>query len=291
MLELSRDINDDGKIDKYDIIKKPLKQNGDFRSDEAVELLKEADIVVSNPPFSCFSDYIEQLVKYNKKFLILGPLNAISYKDVYSLIKDNKLWFGYGFNASVTFQVPDHYESKLIENGKKMAKLGGITWYTNLPNNKRNEELILYKKYTPEEYPKYDNYDAINVDKVRDIPMDYDGVMGVPITFLGSYNPNQFELLNANDYRINDTPIKDTQLIKDASASIKKGGGKNNLCTNLYQTYCSLPELTVGMSTDNANMQGYSSVSYLDMVARPIVQGIKLYRRVFIKKIIKQTNK
>lgn len=144
---------------------KTLQQNGDFRSPESIELLKEADIVVTNPPFSLFREYIAQLMEYDKKFLIIGNKNAITYKEFFPLLKDNKVWIGY--NNVKEFRQPDG----------SMKKFGNIGWYTNLDIKKRHEELVLYKKYTPEEYPKYDNYDAINVDKVSDIPIDYDGVM------------------------------------------------------------------------------------------------------------------
>ena len=162
---------------------KTLQQNGDFRSPESIELLKEADIVVTNPPFSLFREYIAQLMEYDKKFLIIGNKNAITYKEFFPLLKDNKVWIGY--NNVKEFRQPDG----------SMKKFGNIGWYTNLDIKKRHEELVLYKKYTPEEYPKYDNYDPINVDKVSDIPIDYDGVMGVPITFLDKYNPEQFEIM------------------------------------------------------------------------------------------------
>jgi len=173
---------------------------GDFRSEECIELLKEADIVVTNPPFSLFREYVAQLVEYNKKFLILGDQNAITYKEFFKLIKENKLWLGYDNGGTKWFQVPNGYdietESRIkIENGIKFFSMGRIVWYTNLDTTKRHDKLTLYKKYTPEEYPKYDNYEAINVDKVSDIPMDYDGAMGVPITFLDKYNPEQFDII------------------------------------------------------------------------------------------------
>lgn len=188
-LELIGDIDGDGKVTKGDIIKTPLKQNGDFRSPECVEILKEVDIVVTNPPFSLFIPYVEQLIKYNKKFLIIGNKNAITYKEVFPLIKDNKLWLGY--TSPKEFIQPDGDEPK---------SMTGLTrWFTNLEIKKRKEDLLLYKKYNAKDYPKYDNYDAINVDKVKDIPMDYYEVMGVPITFLDSYNPEQFEIIWTTD--------------------------------------------------------------------------------------------
>jgi hypothetical protein len=200
------DENKDGAVDLSDVeylLKNKrnaltlLEGDGDFRSAECAELLKQADIVVTNPPFSLFREYVAQLVKYDKKFLILGSLNAITYKEIFKLIKENAIWLGYN-NGSKTYLVPDNYEQNntyIDTDGKKYAKMGNTGWYTNLDINKRHEELTLYKKYSPKEFPHYDNYDAINVDKVSDIPLDYDRAMGVPITFLDKYNPKQFELL------------------------------------------------------------------------------------------------
>lgn len=200
------DTNGDGAINLADIqylmqndknVISILKGNGDFRSEECIELLKQADIVVTNPPFSLFREYLAQLVKYEKQFLIIGNQNAITYKEVFPLIKDNKLWLGLTMNSSNRwFQVPDSYEKyHKIENGKKYAFVAGVVWWTNLNHNRRNEPLMLYKNYTPEEYPHYDNYDAINVNDVKDIPLNFDGVMGVPISFLHKYNPEQFEII------------------------------------------------------------------------------------------------
>ena len=176
-----------------------LNGNGDFRSDECIELLKQADIVVTNPPFSLFREFVSQLMEYEKQFLIIGNLNAITYKEIFKYITNNKLWQGYHC-GDMGFVVPPYYEEKstrfwIDENGIKHRSLGNICWFTNLDISKRHENLILYKHYNPEEYPKYDNYDAINVDKVADIPCDYDGVMGVPITFLDKYNSEQFEII------------------------------------------------------------------------------------------------
>ena len=203
-----------------------LKGNGDFRSDECIELLKQADIVVTNPPFSLFREYVAQLVEYKKKFIILGDQNAITYKEFFKLIKENKLWLGYDNNGTKWFQVPMDYDiptesRKKIVNGVKYFSMGRIVWFTNMETIKRHQELTLYKKYTPEEYPKYDNYEAINVDKVSDMPMDYKGVMGVPITFLDKYNPKQFEIISSNDIRLNNkVPFKEHGLIKDKDGAI-----------------------------------------------------------------------
>jgi len=204
------DIDGDGAFDLRDISEQlkanennewaPLKGDGDFRSSESIELLKKADIVVTNPPFSLFREYVAQLVNYDKKFLILGSQNALTYKEIFRLIKENKLWLGYDNGGTKWFQVPEDYEIKTesrkkIVDGVKYFSMGSILWFTNMDTTKRHQKLTLYKKYIPEEYPKYDNYDAINVDKYADIPCDYDGCIGVPITFIDKYNPNQFEII------------------------------------------------------------------------------------------------
>lgn len=178
---------------------KPLKGDGDFRSKECIELLKEADVIVTNPPFSLFREYVAQLMDYDKKFLIIGNVNAITYKEIFPLIQENKLWMGYKY-GDMAFRVPDYYESRETrfwqdENGQKWRSMGNICWFTNIDIKKRHEDLILYKTYKADEYPTYDNYDAINVNRTADIPFDYDGIMGVPVTFLDKYNPEQFEIL------------------------------------------------------------------------------------------------
>ena len=203
-LEITRelDVNDDGKIDMSDAVKTPLQTNGDFRSPESIELLKEADIVVTNPPFSLFSDYIKQLMEYNKKFLVIGNTNAVTYKEIFPYIKDEKMWIGAtNYNVGMWFEVPDHYEHQKEENGKRLSRVSTSCWFTNMPFPKRYESLPLFKTYSSKEYPKYDNYDAIEVSKVAEIPEDYNGVMGVPITFLGKWNPNQFKIVGCSyDY-------------------------------------------------------------------------------------------
>ena len=194
------DTNGNGKLDDAEIKVSELKGNGDFRSEECIELLKEADIVVTNPPFSLFREYIATLVQYNKKFLVIGNQNAITYKEIFPLIKENKLWTGN--NMVKTFRVPQvtNKNCEVLPNGEIIAKFGSICWFTNLDIKKRHEEIILYKKYNEEEFPKYDNYDAIEVSKVCEIPKDYDGVMGVPITFLYRYNPSQFEIVGCANH-------------------------------------------------------------------------------------------
>jgi len=189
-------IPDDSEIEQH-----RLKGDGDFRSPECIELLKEADIVVTNPPFSLFREYVEQLMKYEKKFLIIGNQHAIIYKGIFRHIKENSMWLGH--THPVVFRVPDDYEMREVrswrdENGQNWRSLGNACWFTNLDIAKRHEELRLYKAFDPAVYPKYDNYDAIEVKKFAEIPADYDGVMGVPVTFLERYNPEQFEILGSN---------------------------------------------------------------------------------------------
>ena len=175
--------------------------DGDFRSAECIELLKKADIVVTNPPFSLFREYIAQLVAYDKKFLIIGNVNALTYKEVFPLVQSNKVWLGASIHSGDRkFGVPDDYPLNAAscgvdERGRRFIRVKGVRWFTNLDYKQRHDDLILYANYTPERYPKYDNYDAINVDKTCEIPMDYDGAMGVPITFLDKYNPEQFEII------------------------------------------------------------------------------------------------
>ena len=184
-----------------DIGIKYLKGDGDFRSEECIKLLKQADIVVTNPPFSLFREYVAQLIEYNKKFIILGNQNAITYKEIFKLIKENKIWLGASIHSGDReFQIPEDYpitaaSSRIDENGNKFIRVKGVRWWTNLDYPQRHEPLILYKKYNSQDYPKYDNYNAINVDKTADIPCDYDGIMGVPITFLDKYSEEQFDLL------------------------------------------------------------------------------------------------
>ena len=181
----------------------PLKGDGDFRSKESIDLLKQADIIVTNPPFSLFREYVDQLVKYDKKFLIIGNINAITYKEIFKLIKENKAWLGINMGRGISgFIVPDHYElygteTSIDSFGNRIISPNNCLWLTNLDTFKRHEDIVLTKKYYGNEieYPYFDNYDAINVNKTQDIPMDFAGVMGVPITFLHKYNPEQFELI------------------------------------------------------------------------------------------------
>ncbi|MDY0143848.1 MAG: adenine-specific methyltransferase EcoRI family protein [Bacteroidales bacterium] len=213
-LEYDGDKNGNFEPDPQEIGIKHLKGDGDFRSKEAIELLKQADIVVTNPPFSLFREYVAQLIEYDKKFVIVGHQNAIAYKEIFKLIKEDKLWLGYGFKGGAAHFINTHYEDYASAGDHKegMIRVSGVVWFTNLDISKRHEDLILYKNYTPEEYPKFDHYDAINVDKTNEIPIDYKGNMGVPITFLNKYSPEQFEIIDGlNRYSILDGPTVDTQ--------------------------------------------------------------------------------
>ena len=195
--------------DAEDIGITPLQGDGDFRSEECIRILKQADIVVTNPPFSLFREYIAQLIEYDKKFLIIGNKNAIAYKEIFPLIKDNRLWIGHtSMSKDLLFDVPKAYADEWLatkKQGSAYRVVDGVpkgrsqsVWFTNMDYKQRHEDLILYRQYSSSEYPKYDNYDAINVDKTKDIPMDYRGMMGVPITFLDKYNPDQFEIVGMN---------------------------------------------------------------------------------------------
>lgn len=230
------DINGDGAVDLTDVeylLRNNknslclLNGNGDFRSNECIEILKQADIVVTNPPFSLFREYVFQLFQYDKNFLIIGNINAITYKEIFPLIRENKIWMGYSIHSGDReFRVPDDYPLnasgyRIDEQGRKYIRVKGVRWFTNLDYIERHKDIELWKKYIPEEYPQYDKYNAINVDKTSEIPEDYFGVMGVPITFLDKYNPEQFQILNANEYRKdNSVPIKSHGLIKDKDGAI-----------------------------------------------------------------------
>lgn len=199
VLEYNGDIDGDFMVGDDEVKVTELKGNGDFRSEECIEYLKQADIVVTNPPFSLFREYVKQLMDYGKEFIIIGNQNAITYKEIFPYIKNNKLWLGYNFVKS------------FIQPNGEVKKFGNILWYTNIPHDKRNWPMDFYRTYKPELYPKYDNYDAIEVSKVCDIPMDYKGVMGVPITFLDKYNPEQFQIVWTTD-RGGDGVIEDLKI-------------------------------------------------------------------------------
>ena len=204
-LEYVGDKNGNNIPDAEEIGIKQLKGDGDFRSEECIELLKQSDIVVTNPPFSLFREYVAQLIEYDKKFLIIGTWNAITYKEIFNLTKEDKVWLGINSNRNFSgFIVPKHYslygtEARIDENGNRIVSSNNTCWFTNLDVTKRHDELILFKKYDPKVYPTYDNYNAIEVSRVVDIPGDYHGVMGVPITFLDKYNPEQFEIIGSDN--------------------------------------------------------------------------------------------
>lgn len=205
------DTNGDGGVDMFDVAElfrtgenqlTELEGDGDYRSEECLELLQEADIVVTNPPFSKFREYLVTLMEYAKSFIIIGNVNAITTKEVFNYMKDNRLWFGASIHSGDrAFYVPDDYPLGAAgcgideATGKKFIRVKGVRWYTNLDHKQRHEEMILVRRYRPEEYPRYDNYDAIEVSKTADIPCDYAGTMGVPITYLDKYNPEQFQIL------------------------------------------------------------------------------------------------
>lgn len=193
----------DGQLRIPDYIKTPLKGDGDFRSDECIEILKEADIIITNPPFSLFIDYIKQLLEYDKNFIIIGNSNALHYKEIFPLIQNNKLWLGYkpisgGMDMIIpekVFDINKVKKYKINEKGEKIVNVQGICWFTNIETKVRHEEIILFKPYNEDDYIKYSNFDAINVNNVNDIPFDYYGYMGVPDSFLQKYNPDQFEII------------------------------------------------------------------------------------------------
>ena len=230
------DVTGDGGVDMFDVAELfkthenelvELKGDGDFRSEECLALLDEADIVVTNPPFSLFREYVAVLMEHEKHFIIIGNVNAVTYKEFFPLIRDNKVWFGASIHSGDRkFYVPDDYPLNaagcgIDEDGRRFIRVKGVRWYTNLDLKQRHEEMILVKRYTPEAYPRFDNYDAINVDKTVDIPCDYAGAMGVPITFLDKYSPDQFEILDARDIAKSDKQRKkSTLLIKDADSAI-----------------------------------------------------------------------
>lgn len=237
------DLNGDGAINLTDVeylikndknVLTRLEGNGDFRSAECIELLKEANIVVTNPPFSLFREYVAQLVEYKKNFLIIGNQNAITYKEIFKLIKNNLIWLGFKsghtlFKVPESYTIPDFYNKNdkvklrsngyiIDDNGKLWRNLGNICWFTNLDHNKRHEEIDLYKRYDPENYPHYDNYDAINCDLVANIPVDYQGIMGVPISFLDKYNPEQFEIIGMESSAGYNPEIVGIPILKEGDA-------------------------------------------------------------------------
>ncbi len=271
-LEYEGDKKGNNVPDPEEIGIKQLKGDGDFRSKESIELLRQSDIVVTNPPFSLFREYVSQLMEYDKKFLIIGTWNVITYKEIFPLIKENKLWIGINSNRNFSgFIVPKHYpldgsEARIDENGNRIVSSNNTCWFTNLDNAKRHEELILYKKFNPEEYPTYDNYDAIEVSKTNDIPIDYEGVMGVPITFMNKYNPEQFEVLGATQRGCHDE-VPDTRKYDDYW-EVKQNGQKTGS--------------SGGKTNENANLAGNDGKkNYFINKEGMIIQSA--YQRIFIR--------
>ena len=242
-----------------------LSQNGDFRSPECIELLKEADLIVTNPPFSLFREYVAQLMEYDKKFIIIGNKNAITYREIFPLLKDNKMWLGNGFKAgNAYFRVKDGsgYAKGVYDPETKLVKFRNCCWFTNLDHNKRHEKIDLVEKYSSEKYLNYDNYNAINVDKVLDIPCDYAETMGVPITFLDKYNPEQFKILGLangrDEYEEASHPIKRYINPIQYSSNGKQGNGSkvNTGPTIKYDYIYKYPYYTAD------NVDGYLEVKY-----------------------------
>ena len=245
-----KDLNEDGAVNMSDVerllksdknVATPLKGDGDFRSKEAIEILQKADIVVTNPPFSLFREYVAQLIEHKKKFLIIGNVNAITYKEIFKLLKREKVWLGASIHSGDReFRVPEHYPleaagCRVGADGNKYIRVKGVRWYTNLDYAERHQDLLLYKRYTPEEYPEYDNYDAINVDITKNIPMDYDGAMGVPITFLDKYNPSQYEIIALGIVgSINFSCDKKMEILKNGKST---GKTTRNAKGTLYRLY------------------------------------------------------
>lgn len=261
-LEYNGDKNGSNVPDLEEIGIHHLKGDGDFRSEESIDLLKEADIVVTNPPFSLFREYVAQLMEYDKKFIIVGHQNATKYKEIFRFIKENKIWLGHGFKGGAGHFINKYYEDYATANDKKegMIRVSGVVWFTNLDINKRHEDLILYKEYISEDYLKYDNYDAIEVSKTKEIPKNYNGIMGVPITFLTKYNPKQFEIVGMTSGRdeFEAVPIKryinTIQVNEDGSLT---NGSKVNTSSTILST---IKPDGIYYTADNAN--GYLKVLY-----------------------------
>ena len=259
-----------------------LEGNGDFRSAECLELLDEADIVVTNPPFSLFREYVATLVAHNKKFVVMGNQNAITYKEIFPLIRDNELWLGYHsghtlFEVPDTYGIPDFYDKDdkqklrsngyvVDEDGKLWRNLGNICWFTNLDIRKRHDQMILIRKYKPEEYPRYDNYDAIEVSMAANIPMDYDGVMGVPITFLDKFSPDQFEIVGIAKRGAGDPALKTKEYPRQIQVS---KSGKTSSVTKLNDG----PAIEVSSVPEGKTYYIVDEKKYLQTYARVLIKN------------------
>lgn len=281
-----KDMNGDGAVDLSDV--RYLLQNdknvmstlktGDFRSKECIELLKEADIVVTNPPFSLFREYIGQLMEYGKKFLIIGNMNSITCKEIFPYVQNNKMWIGPSISSGDRkFYVPDDYPLNAAgcgvdSDGKRFIRVKGVRWFTNLDHNKRHEDLDLVCRYSEDEYPTFDNFDAIEVGKTSDIPYDYDGIMGVPITFLDKYNPGQFEILGLTQIGCHDL-CPDTKRYndyKEITRATDKPTGSSGGKTNENAVLCG---------------KGNKKTYYLGPNGEVVHSA---YKRIFIRKIEKK---
>jgi hypothetical protein len=285
------DLNNDGEFNLKDISKQlkdnkhnewtPLEGDGDFKSPECVELLKQSDIVVTNPPFSLFREYVKQLFEYNKKFVIIGSMNAITYKEIFPLIKENKMWLGNGFHAgNAYFFTPNtrDYASGVYDTKTGLVKFRNVSWFTNLDHGRRHQSLPLmtmeenlkYSKHKEikgkKAYDKYDNYDAIEVPFTDSIPSDYKGVMGVPISFLDKYNPDQFEILGATQRGCHNE-VPDTKKYDDYW-EVRQDGEKTGS--------------SGGKTNENANLVGNDGKkNYFINNGGRIIQSA--YQRIFIK--------
>ena len=320
-MENGRGVSDDD-IDKLLHSKKcgvkRLKNDGDFSSDECIEYLKQADIVVTNPPFSLFREYVSLLMKYSKQFLIIGNVNAITYKEIFPLIKDNKLWLGCrNLNKDMYFNVKREYQKYLLENKKEgsaykiingvvMGRLASACWFTNMDHNKRHEKLVLYRKYygNEQDYPKYDNYDAINVDKVSDIPCDYYEDIGVPITYLDRHNPEQFEIVKFRkgndekdltysvDTRENHLTDRQTDRQTDRELLLTSGSSSDERrCNGVMGVPITFldkynPEQFELVGATESEGKGFSDGLWNPEsgIAQPVVNGERRYKRLFIKR-------
>ena len=302
------DLNEDGAIDLQDVellLKRPgvvkkLNGNGDFRSEECVNLLKEADIVITNPPFSLFREFVALLVEYNKKFLIIGNVNAITYKEIFPLIKNNKLWLGASIHSGDRkFYVPDDYPLNAAgcgtdKDGRRYIRVKGVRWFTNLDYKQRHEDLILYKKYYghEEDYPKYDNYDAINVDSTADIPCDYFEKMGVPITTLDKFNPDQFEIVK---FRKGDDN-KDLAYTREREYSHTLESSSNAKCNGIMgvpitflDKFCPDQFEIIGLAA--GNIRGLAGIPTTTGKDGPYIGNKLRYGRIFIRRKMQRNNR
>lgn len=268
------DVTGDGGVDMFDVAElfkshenelTELYGDGDFRSEECLALLNEADIVVSNPPFSLFREYVAVLMEHEKHFIIIGNVNAITYKEFFPLLKDNKVWIGASIHSGDRkFYVPDDYPLNaagcgIDDDGRRFIRVKGVRWYTNLDLKQRHEEMILVKRYSPEIYPHFDNYDAINVDKTADIPCDYAGIMGVPITFLDRYSPDQFEIVG---YTAKDMGVECLKFYQDLEQSMNGKPFVRNMKSARFSPMISVTERPTKTCYRASNAEGYLLKTY-----------------------------